>query len=338
MAITHEKNIPLTTSAALVAYRLIQANSSGLAAYCGVTAGDIPIAVSTRDWLTTVPATFDLLSPFSTVKVCVSGAITAGSPQALYPAASGKVSTTESAYGMVGYYIGTANVVDTEIIEMIVALRDGGRINLSDVNIVAAHTDGGLIKAGTASARVIEDTANMRFVNFNFDNGATSGDNRGIYNRLYLTGAGGGGESLRTFTSIEDVACGTAHGAHISLGFEASGSITGLGVASRNTLHIPNAVMPAGGTYAATQPEIYSDGATSAPAAVTELSFIRCINDGNATGIANVDDKAFLLSLIGGSVGAGNVMAAKTAAAVTHTLRMKAPNGTTYYIMVSDTQ
>lgn len=218
------------------------------------------------------------------------------------------------------------------------ALLLGGvaRIDFNSATVLAGNTDGGLIRAGTSGARIVEDTADMRFININVDNGATSGDNRAIYNRLYLTGAGGGGESLRSFTTIEDVAGATAHGAHISLNFGATGTLTGLGVASRNTLHIPNGSL-AGGTYAATQPEIYSDGASSAFSG-TELSFIRVTNAGDATGVAAIDDTAFLLALSGGTIGAGNLMAVKTAAAISHTLRMKGPDGTTYYLMVSDAQ
>ena len=210
------------------------------------------------------------------------------------------------------------------------------RLNFSSVNIAAANTDGGLIKGGTEATKIVEDTADMKFISFYFDNGATSGDNRGIYNRLYLSGAGGGGESFRTMTSIDDVAAGTAHGAHLTLNFEATGSCTGLGVASRNTLHIPNAAMT-GGTYASTMAEIFSDGTSSDPAAVTELSFLRFVNDGHSNGITDVDDKAFLFTLAGGTLGSGNVMAAKTASAVSHGLRVKI-HGITYYVMLSDAQ
>lgn len=191
--------------------------------------------------------------------------------------------------------------------------------------------------AGSSSSKVSSSTGDKNFLEFRFENSATSGDNRGIYNRLYLAGVGGGGESLRCFTSVMDVAAGTAHGAHVSLNFNSTGTVTGLGVAGRNTLHIPNGAMGAGGTYAAIQAEIYSDGANSDAGAVTELAFLRFVNDGNAGGIADVDDDAFLFVLSGGAVGAGNVMAIKSAAAVSHTLRVKI-HGTTYYLMVSDAQ
>jgi len=221
-------------------------------------------------------------------------------------------------------------------------VRKGGeaelaRIDFSNASVESSYTGGGIIKAGTSSARVTADVANMKFISLYFDNGATSGDNRGIYNRLYLTGAGGGGESLRTFTTVEDVAAGTAHGAHISLSFGSSGSVTGLGVASRNTLHVPDASL-SGGTYAATQAEIYSDGSSSDISGATEYSFIRVVNAGDSTGVANVDDNAFLMTISGGSVASGNMMAAKSSAAVSHTIRIKGPDGNTYYLMVSDTQ
>src|SRR3990167_1620220 len=63
------------------------------------------------------------------------------------------------------------------------------RLDLSGATVLAANTDGGVIKVGTSGAPVTEDTADMKFVSLYFDNGAASGDNRGIYNRLQLTGA-----------------------------------------------------------------------------------------------------------------------------------------------------
>lgn len=217
-------------------------------------------------------------------------------------------------------------------------LSGEARLNLSSATVAAANTDGGVIKAGTSASRVTEDTANMKFMSFYFDNGATSGDNRGMYLRLYLTGAGGGGEAARVFTTIEDVAAGTAHGAHISLNFGDTGSVTGLGVAMRGTLHVPDDASWAPGTVSALQAEIYSDGDDSDTDGATEVSFIRVVNGGNANGVADVDDDAFLMAISGGAIGAGNLMAVKSSAAVSHTLRIKGPDGNTYYLMVSDAQ
>jgi hypothetical protein len=144
-----------------------------------------------------------------------------------------------------------------------------------------------LMAAGASSTRATTATANKNFMEFRFENTATSGDNRGIYNRLYLGGAGGGGESLRSFTTVDDVAAGTAHGAHISLNFNATGSVTGQGIAGRNTLHVPDAAM-SGGTVAALQGEIYADGSSSDISGTTAHGVFRCVVGGDATGAATV--------------------------------------------------
>jgi hypothetical protein len=197
-------------------------------------------------------------------------------------------------------------------------------------------TDGGVFKCGTSSVPIVADVADMKFIGIYVDNGATSGDNRGMYLRQYTTGAGGGGEAGRIFHSISNVAAGTAHGAHISLGFATSGSITGLGVANRCTLHTSNTAL-SGGTYASVQAEIWADGDSADVSGATEYSLLRCVLGGDATGLANVDDNAFLLTLSGGAIASGNIAAAKTSAAVSHTLKINL-YGTTYYLMVSDTQ
>ena len=203
-------------------------------------------------------------------------------------------------------------------------------------NVIVSETDGAIIKAGTSSSTVSTSTANTKFISCYFENSATSGDNRGMYLRQYLSGAGSGGEAARIFSTI-NAACGTAHGAHISLNFGASGSLSGLGVAMRGTLHIPDNATWTGGTLAALQAEIYSDGAASDPDGVTELSYIRVINDGNSSGKADVDDDAFLMSIQGHTIGAGNMVAVKSSAAVSHTAKIKI-GSTTYYVMLSDTQ
>lgn len=201
-----------------------------------------------------------------------------------------------------------------------------------------ADSSGLLLGAGTAASPATTATADTKFIEWRLQNTATSGDNRGVYLRFYLAGAGGGGESLRAFTTISDVAAGTAHGAHISLNFADTGSVTGLGVASRATLHIPDDASWAPGTIAAIQAEIWSDGDDSDTDGATEVSFLRFVNGGNANGIADVDDDAFLFAFSGGAIGAGNLVATQTAAVVSHTIRVKLPNGTTGYLMVSDTQ
>lgn len=198
---------------------------------------------------------------------------------------------------------------------------------------------GKLIEGGDSTTPLVEDTANHKFISLYGDNGATSGDARMAYLRLYLTGAGGGGECLRAFTSVQDVAGATAHGAHISLNFGTSGKLTGQGVAGRFTLHMPSTALPASNvTYAALQAEIWSDAATSDPAG-NLLSAIRVLNAGNATGMADVDDDCALMELIGWTAGSGNMLetgltAATVNAACTVALRIRIA-GTNYWLPVA---
>lgn len=196
-----------------------------------------------------------------------------------------------------------------------------------------------ILLAGTSSARISTSVADTKFLQIYVENTATSGDNRAIYVRQYLSGAGGGGEALRAFTTINAITATTAHGAHISLNFVStsnSGRITGLGIAMRATLHIPNDSSWTGGTFAAIQAEIYSDGDDSDPDGLTELSYIRCINGGNSNGISDVDDDAFLLSLQGMTAASGSLYDT-TASGATGDATLKIKIGsTTKYLLVAD--
>ena len=195
---------------------------------------------------------------------------------------------------------------------------------------------GPLILAGNSTQKISSSLPDTKFMQFYFDSIATSGDNRGMYLRLYHSGAGGGGEALRAFSTINGVVCGTAHGAHISLNFVSatnSGRLTGLGVAMRSTLHIPDDADWTSGTLAALQAEIWSDGAASDPDGLTELSFIRVVNGGNASGIADVDDDANLLVITGGAIASGNMVQTEVdETKFSHKIRCKV-HGTTMYLM-----
>ena len=192
---------------------------------------------------------------------------------------------------------------------------------------------------GTSTAPESTDVADGKFLEFRLENKATSGDNRGMYLRFSLNGAGSGGEALRALTVV-DANCGTAHGAHLSLAFDdtAGGSETsGLGVAARATLHIPDiASWAPTGTYAAGMFEIYSDGDASDPAGMTELSVLRLCNSGDATGAEDIDTDAFLLSIQGFTAGATSLFATGLTAStvygnLTASLKIKV-GSTTYYI------
>ncbi len=198
-----------------------------------------------------------------------------------------------------------------------------------------AASNATVMGAGSSSAYHTNSTANSNFLEFRFDNTATSGDNRGMYLRQKLSGAGSGGEAARIFTTIEDVAAGTAHGAHISLNFNDTGSVTGLGVAMRGTLHIPDDASWTPGTVAALQAEIFSDGDDSDTDGATEVSFLRVVNGGNSNGIADVDDDAFLMSLQGFTIAGSNMVETDVdETKFSHKIRIKV-GSTTLYLMAT---
>lgn len=202
----------------------------------------------------------------------------------------------------------------------------------------AASANAILLGRGTSADPVTSSVADKKMIEFRCETTASSGDNRLMYLR-YAMGNAGGGECLRAFTVVE-ANLGTAHGAHLSLVFSASAGgseCSGLGVACRATLHIPNVAswLPTG-TYAAINAEIFSDGANSDPAGMTELSFLRMSNDGDATGKANVDTDAFLFSIQGFTAAADTtkLLSSKSLAelpANSIALRIKV-GATTYYI------
>jgi hypothetical protein len=150
---------------------------------------------------------------------------------------------------------------------------------------------------------------------------ATTGDTRLSYDKLTFTSTGSG-ETLRAFSVVTGAGAGTGgtvNGAHISLSINGSGTISGAGNALRATLG-GSSTNP-GGTIAAIQADSdFASGGTW-----TNASFIRFTNSGTGT-VGNLFNVPTAM------------VATKTAAAVSHTLKIVAANGTAYYLMVSDTQ
>ena len=196
----------------------------------------------------------------------------------------------------------------------------------------------GGITGGSSTTPLDRITADTKFISFYTKCRATSGDSRGLYVRHYISGAGGGGEAGRLYTTVDNVIAATAHGAHISLSFGTTGKLTGLGVATRATLHIPNQAMSGSGTFAAVQAEIWSDGSSSDPAGMTALSFLRVVNGGDSTGGADVDDDAFLIDFSGFTPGSGNLISAAGAEPTwstnkVHQIRCRLPDGSPCYLI-----
>lgn len=200
-----------------------------------------------------------------------------------------------------------------------------------------SDSSGLLLGAGTGTSPATSATAGSIFIDFRTQVTATSGDNRGIYNRLYIAGAGAGGESLRSFTTVSDVAASTAHGAHISLNFASTGTVTGQGIAIRGTLHLPDVALTSNVTMAAIEAEIYSDGDNSDPGGSTKLAYFLVNNGGNSNGIADVDDDVSLFSITGHTIGSGNMIVADTdETKFSHKIRIDI-DGTDYYLMATAT-
>lgn len=186
---------------------------------------------------------------------------------------------------------------------------------------------------GTAGTPASTTTVDGKFVELRCKTTAASGDNRLMYLR-YILGAAGGGECLRGSTVVE-ANLGTAHGAHFGIEFKAAAGgseCSGLGVGLRGTLMIPNiASWAPTGTYAGLMGEIFSEGAYSDPAGMTELSALRLVNGGDSDGMADVDTDAFLMSIQGFAAGTGKVVETGSGmGSVTGTLKIKIGNDTRY--------
>lgn len=152
---------------------------------------------------------------------------------------------------------------------------------------------------------------------------ATTGDTRLMYDKLTFTAAGSG-ETLRAFSVVTTTTAavgGTINGAHISLEVDGSGKISGAGNAIRATLGGTQTAQT--GTLAVIQADTNFASGVSLPASA---SFIRVTDSGAGTGkITNLFNLPSAL------------VPAKTAAAVTHTIKIMV-GSTPYYLMVSNAQ
>lgn len=175
---------------------------------------------------------------------------------------------------------------------------------------------------GTAADPILVTTAGKVSQSY-ASTSATNGDTRLSYQKLTFTAAGSG-ETLRAYTSIATGAGtvavgGTVNGAHVSLDIDGAAKVSGAGNALRATLG-GTSTNP-GGTLAAIQADSnFATGGTW-----TNASFIRFTNSGTGT-ISN------LFNLPAAMV------ATKSAAAVSHTIKIVDSAGAAYYLMVSNAQ
>lgn len=196
-----------------------------------------------------------------------------------------------------------------------------------------------LFGRGTSTTR-FKTSSSGKFVSIYTESTATSGSVEGLYFRTYISGAGADGHALRAFTTVNDVVATTARGGHVSLNFGTSGTITGLGAALEATLHIPSTAGQTG-TLTALNAAINSDAATSDPAGATSLSFIRCVSQGDATGMADVDTDAVFVDFSGLGVASGNMIYDHTGTDPTNSdgsIKIRLPNGDLAYLMYYNQQ
>ena len=176
--------------------------------------------------------------------------------------------------------------------------------------------------SGTAAAPIAVTTAGNVTSSY-ASTSATNGDTRLSYQKLVFTAAGSG-ETLRAFTSIATGAGavapgGTVNGAHVTLDIDGTSTVSGAGNALRATLG-GTSTNP-GGTLAAIQADSnFATGGTW-----TNASFIRFTNSGTGT-VTNLFNAPAAM------------VATKTAAAISHTIKMVDSAGKAYWLMVSDAQ
>lgn len=220
--------------------------------------------------------------------------------------------------------------------------KDDGYLRFGDSEDMSFHYDGtnncltlevgtatAYLKIGTSASPIAINSANHKFISAYVQNSAVSGDNRLAYLRLYLAGAGGGGEAARIYTTVKDVAAGTVHGAHISLSFATSGSVTGLAAAVRATLEIPDAAL-INGTYYGAISELYFAGASSSLAGVAAHA-IHCFqNAGDTTG----DDTAGYVFAFN-NLSSTQIQNGTTESNYAKALKIKV-DGTDYFIMLAN--
>jgi len=184
-----------------------------------------------------------------------------------------------------------------------------------------------VLGGGTSADPIVMPTAGTNAVGIWTSSTATSGDSRLAYLRHYFSGAGGSGEALRAYGTVNNVTAatgGTVNGAHISLSVTgASGAVSGSGHASRHTLDLGAATNP-GGTLSVVEVDtsIAADATIPASAAFLGVNNVGSGKLGLFMRATNMDTSAcFKTGLTAATVNAATTAALKVSV-----------NGTTYYI------
>lgn len=154
-------------------------------------------------------------------------------------------------------------------------------------------------------------------------NATDGGDTRLYYSKLTWSGTASG-EVYRGYASVSGVGgatAGTINGAHFTVGVD-GGTVSGAANAIRAT--VGGTTAAPGGTLAAIQLDSNFDNGVTLPGTA---AFMR-VTDSNTTKVGS------LLNLP--APASNTIFRVKSAAAVTHVIKIVASNGTPYYVMVSD--
>lgn len=207
---------------------------------------------------------------------------------------------------------------------------DNDTMSVLGKTVFGTATNSLLLGAGASGANHALGSTAGNALEFYLDATHTTGDMRGEYLRLYFSGAGGSGEALRAFSTINNVSVatgGTVNGAHISLGTAgANAAVSGAANALRATFGIAAASTNIGGTCSVIQVDTDFDTAVTVP---TNFAFLRFTN-------TNTKKSNNLMRVPTVVAETGGLFCAHTTQVMTHSLRIVAEDGTPYYVMCTD--
>lgn len=177
-----------------------------------------------------------------------------------------------------------------------------------------------VLGCGTSASPESTAVADKNFVGVWTKSTATSGTSRNTYLRHFIAGAGGEGETLRAWTTINGVvAAGGVHGAHCTASMDATGSSSGLVAGVRATLDAATATRTLTGTLCALQVDSNIGANNTLPASA---SFIRVADVGTVK-ITNFLEIANTGGCLKGSAATG---------AATDALKVRMPDGSALYL------
>ena len=195
--------------------------------------------------------------------------------------------------------------------------------NTKAVGVAYADPAFDSVQVGASNAPISLTASGVLNGSYATTSASDSGDTRLYYSKLTWSGTASG-EVYRGYAAItgaNGATAGTINGAHFTAGVD-GGSVSGAANAVRAT--IGGTTAAPGGTLAAIQLDSNFDAGVTLPATA---AFMR-VTDSNTTKVGS------LLNLP--APASNTIFRAKSAAAVTHVIKIVADNGTPYYIMVSD--